>query len=131
MTATHQDSPTPPVAPRRRKALFVVNSDPRNSPRTAEAIRIAAGVGAWRKIEVTVVLCESAVVALSEFPDDLIDEDHFRRYLPIIGEWGRPVYVETGAPLLNDLGQTPVPYERITISQLAALAAGSDYVLRF
>lgn len=131
MTATHQDSPNPPVAPRRRKALFVVNSDPRNSPRTAEAIRIAAGVGAWRKIEVTVVLCESAVVALSEFPDDLIDEDHFRRYLPIIGEWGRPVYVETGAPLLNDLGQTPVPYERITISQLAALAAGSDYVLRF
>ncbi|MBL9136759.1 MAG: hypothetical protein JNK85_12855 [Verrucomicrobiales bacterium] len=131
MTTSPQDSRSALSSPPRRKALFVINSDPRTSPRTAEAIRIAAGVGTWRKIEVTVVLCETAVMALSEFPDDLVDEDHFRRYLPIIGEWGRPVFVETGAPLLNDLGQTPVPYERITISQLAAMAADSDYVLRF
>lgn len=129
MSASPQETTQP--GPVRRRALFVINSDPRTSARTAEGIRIAAGVGAWRKIEVTVVLCESAVLALSEFPDDLVDEDNFRRYLPIIGEWGRPVYVETGAPLLNDLGQTPVPYERINISQLATLSAGSDYVLRF
>lgn len=114
-----------------RKVLFIVNSDPRVSPRTAEAIRIAAGVGAWKKAEVTLVLCQAAVLALSEFPDDLIDEDHFIRYLPIIGEWGRPVLVETGAPLLKELGQTPVPYERIQVSQLATLAAASDCVLRF
>ena len=114
-----------------RKALFIVNSDPRTSPRPAEAIRIAAGVGAWKKVDVTLVLCESAVLALSEFPDELVDEDNFTRYLPIVGEFGRPVYVETGAPLLEDLGQTPVPYERIGVAQLAAMAAASDYVLRF
>jgi len=114
-----------------RKALFVVNSDPRTNPRTAEAIRIAAGVGAWKKIDVTLVLCESAVLALREFPDELIDEDHFTRYLPILGEFGRPVYVETGEPLLEDLGESPVRYERIGVPQLAKMAAESDFVLRF
>ncbi len=113
------------------KALFIVNSDPRISPRTAEAIRIAAGIGAWKKVEVTLVLSQSAVLALSEFPDELIDEDNFIRYLPIIGEWGRPVYVETGAPLLEDLGQSPVPFERISVAQVAGMAAASDCVLRF
>lgn len=114
-----------------RTALFIVNSDPRTSPRPAEAIRIAAGVGAWKKVEVTLVLCEAAVLALREFPDELVDEDNFSRYLPILREWGRPVYVETGAPLLQDLGETPVRFERIGIPQLAALAAASDCVLRF
>ena len=114
-----------------RKALVVVNSDPRTSPRTAEAIRIAAGIGAWKRVDVTLVLCESAVLALSEYPDELVDEDHFTRYLPILGEFGRPVYVETGAPLLENLGQAPVKFERIGVPQLAKLAAESDYVLRF
>jgi len=114
-----------------RKALFIVNSDPRTSPRTAEAIRIAAGVGAWKKVDVTVVLCEAAVLALSEFPDELIDEDNFNRYLPILGELGRPIYVETGEPLLENLGQTPVRFERIGVAQLARMAAESDCVLRF
>ena len=113
------------------KALFIVNSDPRTNPRTAEAIRIAAGIGAWKKVEVTLVLSQSAVLALSEFPDELVDEDNFIRYLPIIGEWGRPVYVETGAPLLENLGQSPVPFERISVAQVAAMAAASDCVLRF
>lgn len=114
-----------------RTALFIVNSDPRTSPRPAEAIRIAAGIGAWKRVEVTLVLSQAAALALREFPDDLQDEDNFTRYLPILREWGRPVYVETGAPFLEDLGETPVPYERITISQLAAMAAASNCVLRF
>ena len=88
-------------------------------------------MGAWKKVEVSVCLCEAAVLALGEFVDELVDEDNFTRYLPILGESGRPIYVETGAPLLKDLGQTPVPYERLTLGQLAALAAKSNYVLRF
>ena len=114
-----------------RTALFIVNSDPRTSPRPAEAIRIAAGIGAWKKVEITLVLCEAAVLALREFPDELVDEDNFTRYLPLLRDWGRPVYVETGAPLLQDLGDTPVPFERIGITQVAELAAKSDCVLRF
>jgi hypothetical protein len=114
-----------------QSALFIVQSDPRTSPRPAEAIRIAAGVGTWRKVEVTLALLGPATLALCEFPDELVDEDNYVRYLPIVGEWGRPIYVQEGSPFLSDLGQSPVAFETISPPQLAALAARHDCVLRF
>ncbi len=111
--------------------LIMVESDPRRSPRPAEAIRIAAGVGAWKKTEVTVCLRGPAVLALGEFTDDLVDEDNFVRYLPIIREWGRPVYVQEGQSLLSELGQATVPFHPISDSGLAALAAQHTSILRF
>jgi len=113
------------------RALFIINSDPRTSPRPAEAVRIAAGVGTWKKVDVAVCLCEASVLALGEFVDGLADEDNFTRYLPLLGEVGCPIYVETGAPFLKDLGQSPVKFAPINVSQLAELAANSTYVLRF
>ena len=111
--------------------LVIISSDPRTSPRPAEAIRIAAGVGAWQKADVTVCLCEAAVLALSERVEGLVDEDKFTDYLPLLGQSGRPVYVETGVPLLKDLGNSPVNYERVSVAQLAQIAARSNYVMRF
>jgi sulfur relay (sulfurtransferase) DsrF/TusC family protein len=111
--------------------LFVIASDPRTSPRPAEAIRIAAGVGTWKKTDITVYLRGAAVLALGEFTDDLVDEDNFNRYLPIVGEWDRPIYVERQAALLADLGEARLPFEEIDDARLAALAARSNYVLRF
>lgn len=113
------------------KVLFIVSGDPRTSPRPAEAIRIAAGIGAWRKAEVSVYLETPAVCALGEFVDELVDEDNFTRYLPIIRDWGRPVWVEQGAPDLSDLGEASVPYEEIPSNELARRIAASTYVLRF
>ena len=111
--------------------LVIISSDPRTSPRPAEAIRIAAGVGAWQKADVTVCLCEAAVLALSEVTDGFVDEDNFTDYLPLLGQSVRPVYVETGVPLMNNLGTSPVKYERVNVAQLAQMAARSDYVMRF
>ncbi len=113
------------------KLLVIVESDPRTGGRPAEAIRIAAGVGTWKKTDVTLYLRGPAVLALSEFADELVDEDNFVRYLPIVGEFGRPVYVQGGAPLLAELGEPSLPYEEIDDARLASLAAGSNYVLRF
>jgi hypothetical protein len=114
-----------------RRVLVIVNSDPRRSPRPAEAIRITAGVGAWKKVDMTLALYGPAVLALSEFPDEFVDEDNFIRYLPIIGDFGRPVYVEAESPVLDQLGTTAVEHEPIRLEKLAALAARSDCVLRF
>ena len=111
--------------------LFLVTSDPRVSARPAEAIRIAAGIGTWKKVDITVYLRDAAVLALSEFTDELVDEDNYSRYLPIVAEFGRPVYVQRGAPLLAELGEAPQPFEEIDDTQLALLAARSKYVLRF
>ncbi|MDB6024615.1 MAG: hypothetical protein JWM68_838 [Verrucomicrobiales bacterium] len=113
------------------QVLFIVTGDPRTSPKPAEAIRIAAGVGTWKKADITVYLRDASVLALSEFCDEFIDEDNFTRYLPIVRDFGRPIYVQKGAPLLNEIGESPLKFEEISDDQLAGLAAKSNYVVRF
>lgn len=111
--------------------LFIITGDPRSSARPAEAIRIAAGVGAWKKADITVYLRDAAVLALSEFADEFLDEDSFTRYFPIVAESGRPIYAQRGAPLLKEIGESALKFEEIDDDRLAALAARSNYVLHF
>jgi hypothetical protein len=112
-------------------ALFIVTGDPRVNARPAEAIRIAAGVGTWKKADITVYLRGPAVLALSEYVDEFIDEDNYTRYFPIVAEFGRPIYVQRGAEMLGELGDSPLKFEEIDDAKLARLAANSNYVLRF
>jgi sulfur relay (sulfurtransferase) DsrF/TusC family protein len=112
-------------------ALFIVTGDPRTSPKPAEAIRIAAGVGAWKKTDVLFYLRGDAVLALSEFADEFVDEDNYTRYFPIIAEFGRPIYVQKSAPQLAETGESPLKFEEIDDARLAQLAAGCNHVLRF
>ena len=114
-----------------RRLLIVVTSDPRTSPKPAEAVRIAAGVGAWKKVRVTVYLRDAAVLALSEFPDDLMNEENFTRYLPLVTESGGLICVQRGAPLLKEIGGPPVSFHEIDDTELAGLAAVHDYAARF
>jgi hypothetical protein len=111
--------------------LVLITGDPRTGARPAEAVRLAAGVGTWRKTDVTLYLGGPAVLALAEWVDELVDEDNFVRYLPILGEFGRPVYVEAGSPHLAGLGAATLPYEEITTDRLAELCARANHVLRF
>jgi hypothetical protein len=112
-------------------ALFIVTGDPRTSAKPAEAIRIAAGVGTWKKADISIYLRGPAVLALSEYVDEFVDEDNFSRYFPIVGEFGRPIYVQRGAELLGEIGESPLPFEEVDDTQLAQLAAACDYVLNF
>jgi hypothetical protein len=111
--------------------LFVVRSDPRTSGRPAEAIRMAAGIGAWKKADVRVYLHGPAIRALGEWVDDLVDEDNYTRYLPILREWGKPVLVEAGAEELADLGEASVPFHPTGVADLARLCAAAASVIRF
>jgi len=113
------------------KVIFIITGDPRSSPRPAEAIRIAAGLGTWQKTEVSVYLRDAAVLALSERVDDLVDEESFTRYFPMVAEFGRPVYLQRGAPLLREMGRPSLPFEEIDDAKLAKLAADSTFVARF
>jgi hypothetical protein len=112
-------------------ALFVIESDPRRSGRPAEAVRIAAGVGAWKKIQVAVYLRGAAVLVLGEGAEDLVDGENYARYLPVLQESGGPVYVQQGSALLGELGQATLPFEEISDEQLAGMAATRRCVLRF
>lgn len=111
--------------------LFVVQSDPRTSHRPAEAIRVAAGIGTWRKADVRLCLLGPAVRALGEWVDDLVDEDNFTRYLPILRDLGHPVWVEPGAMEAADLGEPTMPLEALEPGALAGWCARARSVLRF
>lgn len=111
--------------------LFLVTSDPRTSARPAEAIRIAAGIGAWKKADIVLYLHGPAVLALAEFTDELVDDDNFSRYLPILRDLGRPVYVQKGTAQLQELGESSMPMEELDAPGLAALAARATSLLRF
>ena len=111
--------------------LFVVGSDPRSSHRPAEAVRVAAGIGTWKKADVRLYLHGPAIRALGEWVDDLVDEDNFTRYLPILRDLGHPVLVEAGALGAADLGEASVPFKETTPSELAQWCARASSVIHF
>lgn len=115
----------------KRRVLFIVTGDPRVSARPAEAVRIAAGVGAWEQIEAVLYLCGAAVLALGESAEELVDGDNFVRYLPQAVEAGRRVCAQRGSPGLSELGETRVSFDPVDDDELARLAADSECVVRF
>jgi sulfur relay (sulfurtransferase) DsrF/TusC family protein len=112
-------------------ALFVIDADPRASGRPAEAVRIAAGVAVWKKIDVAVYLRDAAVLLLGEYTDELVDEENYARFLPVLGELGCPIYVQKGNSCLSRLGQSAMPFQEISDAALAELAAERSQVIRF
>jgi sulfur relay (sulfurtransferase) DsrF/TusC family protein len=110
------------------RVLFIISSDPRHSGKTAEAIRIAAGVSAWKKTYVSVYLRDEAVLALAEDTTDLVNEDNFTRYLPMLADNNCAIYVQK---YNRSLRESPVKTEQLNDADLAKLAAKQTYVLRF
>ena len=110
-----------------KSLLVVVASDPRSSHRPAEAIRLAAGVAAWRNVAVTLFFTGPATAAVATDCEDFVDEESYTRYLPMFVESGGRVYVESNAVALS----TELPHEKVSPQQFAALASKVTYLLRF
>lgn len=115
----------------RKSLLVIVTSDPRSSHRPAEAVRIAAGVAAWRKVVVSLYLAGPAVLALSSDVDDFINEESFTHFLPMIPETDGAILAEAGAPLLSSIIEPPVPFQTIDRAELAARGSRTNYLLTF
>ena len=111
--------------------LVLVTGNPNTDARPAEAIRIAAGVATWKKADVAVYLLGPAIPSIGEWVDELVDDDNFTRYLPLVTEGSRPIYVEAGHQNVGDLGDTPHPFQEVSIAQLAELVRSATYTLRF
>lgn len=110
-------------------ALFVIQSDPRTNGRAVEALRMAVGIAAWKRVDVAVYLGGPAVLAAGENADDLVGADDLVRYTPLLSELGRPVFIdrESGHALIN----ATVPIQALDRTGLAKLAAESTYLLKF
>jgi hypothetical protein len=94
-----------------------------------EALRIAVGVAAWKRVDVAVYLGGPAVLTAAEEVDDLIDADNLVRYTPLLRELGRPVYIDAASQ--SRVTATAVPIQALDAPGLARLAASSSCLLRF
>ncbi len=113
------------------KTLVIIETDPRTSARPAEGIRIAAGIGAWKKTDVTLLLRGPvAGYSLQEYADELVDEDNFSRYLPLVAESPRPIYVEDSFTDITALEHSPWKYEVIPAARTAELVRSHDHLIR-
>ena len=110
-------------------ALFVIEGDPRANGRAVEAIRVAVGVAAWKRVAVAVYLQGPAVLAAPENVDDLVEADNLARYTPLLRDLGRPVYID--GSFRPRLTESSLPVEAIDRDGLAELAARSTYLLKF
>ena len=107
-----------------RTVLLLVTSDPRKSPRPAEALRVAAGLNAWRNVKPLLYFGGAAAAALA--PGDFVDEEIYRQHLDGLAAIPGTVYVEAesqSASLSN--------VQALTRLELANLATKSDCVLYF
>jgi hypothetical protein len=115
----------------RDSVLFVIDSDPRINSRPAEAIRMAAGIAAWKKVRVELYLRGPALLLLGDQAEELVDGDLLGQFFPIIREGGKPVWVQLDSTMLTQLDHAPVRYEAITDQALAVRASQVAYTMRF
>ncbi len=97
------------------RLLFIIDSDPRTSARPAEAVRIAAGIGVWKKVRVDVYLRGPAELIVGDGADTFIDGDNFAEHLRLVRDSGGAVYSS------QNLGD----------EELSKLAAASSSLLHF
>lgn len=109
--------------------LVIITSDVRRNPVGAEMVRIAAGVGAWQKIRITVYLHGPAILALDEFAEEHPDGLLFSEYLPALARHEGDIWVEAASPYLRQVTSLN-KFEELSIGELAQRASSFDLALR-
>ncbi len=111
--------------------LFLVDSDPRTSHRPAEAARLAAGIAAWGQATVSICFCGPATAALSEWPEDMIDGNHFERHLPSIAESSGIIAALEVRDSSSVAKRDGIEHKSINATELSELSAKATQLLRF
>lgn len=113
------------------KVLVLVESDPRTSPRPAEAVRMTAGVNTWRRVEILLYLRGPAIRLVADVTGQLMEEEGLRRYLSLLAELGQAILVQADAPELKELENPLVALCPVNDEELARLASTCAVTLRF
>lgn len=114
-----------------RSLLVLIASDPRTSHLPAEAIRLAAGLGASRQVQLHLYLHDAALLALGEETTHLVDEENYQRYLPLLARPEIPVYSNAGNIYAGGLGTPRLACRPLSAGGLAALARSCNCILRY
>ncbi len=114
----------------KRTVLVITESDPRKSGRTAEAVRIAAGLSTHEQLAVTLCLKGSAREVFQTSPEDLVDGDHLKDYLPVLAESGT-IGIVGGPTEARNENFGSLKLERLSEEELEKRISSSDRAIRF
>lgn len=109
--------------------LVIIASDPHESHRPAEGIRVAAGLASYGTLSVKVCFCQVAGVILSRDSSHFVDGNVIKQYLPLLAKHTTAIFAESGDPILE--GDPKIPFQRIALTELAELAKTESKVIRF
>lgn len=113
-----------------RSVLVLIQGDPGESHRPAEAIRIALGLISGDHA-VRIVLMNRAPLLLGEDAEDLVDGELLMKYLPTLPELGQKFHVEEDA--WKDLNIDPAGFEVIpvTAKQIGEMVSDAEVLISF
>ena len=111
--------------------LVLISSDPRESHKANEAMRIGLGVISGEN-EVTYVLTGPAVHLLDADTDDLVDGDDIAKFRANLKALGVPFHIEEGSiPSDPDWNTDGHPVVTVTRERIAELVAAARRALIF
>ncbi len=113
------------------RVLVVVDADPRNGGRVAEAVRMAGGVGVWGQVEFHVVLRGAAARAVGEGAVGFPNGKMYGQFIGMIREKGGKVWVMPDAAAMEVVRTDEVLNHSLKESDFNALTVEYDSVMRF
>jgi hypothetical protein len=111
--------------------LLIIDSDPRKYPRAAEAVRIAAGLGAWGGFALTLYLHGPALTLLGLEGEQMLDGDSYPQYLPVLRQMGHALRGEAGGSWPASLSEYGEGFSPMDMAEFRQLVSNSAWVLRF
>lgn len=100
--------------------LVLVKSNPLESHRPVEAIRIALGMVSGDH-SVVIVLMNEAPLLLANDTEDLVDGDILQKYLPNFKEMGQTFLVEESSWKNNTVDRSDYKIQTVSLEKIADL----------
>lgn len=110
--------------------LVLIKSNPLESHRPVEAIRIALGLASGDHA-VVIVLLNQAPLLLADDTEDLMDGDILQKYLPVFKEMGQTFFVEEGSLRAHPMEGSGYKIQPVSLDKITELIRQAGRFLIF
>jgi sulfur relay (sulfurtransferase) DsrF/TusC family protein len=102
------------------RILVLIKSNPLESHRPVEAIRIALGLASGDH-SVMIVLLNQAPLLLADDTEDLVDGDILQKYLPTFNELDQTFFVEEGSLKAHPLDDSDYKIQAVSFDKITEM----------
>ncbi len=102
------------------RILVLIKSNPLESHRPAEALRIALGLASGDH-EVVIVLLDQAPLLLADDTEDLVDGDILQKYLPTFKELDQTFFVEEGSLKAHPMDDSDYKIQTVSFDKISEM----------